>query len=436
MFVNMVSKAAVFEIQSPQGCLRHQLVFEESIFWYSVTASRVGLPWSDDSFINSLNAIRDLKNDFLIFSPDWLSRNKSLPVLAETERLVQNKIENQSYQLLKHPSEADTLVINQKWSATQLCSISEVKIHNGSVLSKFGRHLSLDNLWSPRDRPLRMAPCSIWAPHQDNSGDDTFMIPGSFRKPQNFSEGFFVDGSTNYYHFLSESLRPLVMSLQAGVIPLRVFIKDGLPFQFYEILRGLCPNSEVIVLEKGSVTHVENLSFGVITERLSKSNEVFSRYDTNDLKLGDEFKTWSFLREHFVDGYSKNEEFYVPRQKQDTRGLLNGLSIERYLTKNGIGVIHTGEEKFISQVKIFSRAKTFCSTSGAGLLNMIFMPEGSKVIEIVFPLGHSWQFLSDLFQLQHTKVEVSSRLPKKLELALDSYYLPLWKIKKEILSEL
>ena len=435
MLMNMVCKAAVFEIQSPQGCVRHQLALKKSRIWYSVTASRVGFPWSDDSFINSLNAIRDLKYDFLIFSSDVSSRHKSQPLLAETKIIVQNKIANQSYQVLMHSKEVEALVINEKWGATQLCSISEATIHNGSVLSQSGRYLPLDHSWSPRDRPLRMAPCSIWAADRDDSRLDTLIIPGTFYEPQNFSEGFFVDGSTNFYHFLSESLRPLIMSLQAGVIPERVFIKDGLPFQFYEILRSLCPNSEVIVLEKGSATQVKNLSFGVITGKLSKSNEVFSRYNADDLKLGDEFKTWSFLREHFGGGYSKSQEFYVPRQKQETRGLLNGLSIENFLSKNGMEIIRAHEEKFSSQVKIFSQAKTFCSTSGAGLLNMIFMPEGSKVIEIVFPFGHSWQFLSDLFHINHTKVQVSSILPKNLELAIDSYYLPLWKIRKEIFSK-
>jgi hypothetical protein len=222
------------------------------------------------------------------------------------------------------------------------------------------------------------------------------------------------------------------MSLQSGAIPNRIFVKDELPFQFYEVIQNLCPDSEITLLGKGTVAHVSHLNFGIITSKLSKSNEVFSRYDTDELKKGDEFKAWSYLRGYFIKEFSMNEEFFVPRRRHESRGLLNGKRVEKLLSKNGYRILHAEKEKFSSQVNLFSQAKTLCSTSGAGLMNMIFMPEGSSVVEIVFPFGHSWKFLSRLFNINHNMIEVSSRMPKSLEHALDTYYLPLRNIRKEL----
>jgi hypothetical protein len=435
MLSNLVARAAVLEIQTEPKCLSHEFIDVHSKFWYSITSARMGFPWSDDAFINSLNAIRDLNNDFLVFCPHLLSGQKIILGMAESERAVQDKISNQIYKVLACSSEIRPLVLNELWGATKLCSISEATIHNGSVVSKSESYISLDHTWSPKVRPLRMAPCSIWSPQRNTSRIESALIPGSVDPPHEFPEGFFVDASTNYYHFLSESLRPLVMSLQAGYQPKRILIKDGLPFQFYEILKGICPNSQVIILQNGSTTFVQNLSFGVITGKISKTNEVFSRYSVEELRLGDEFKTWSFLREHFKQEYSNTGQVYLPRQRQESRGLLNDSSVQKALKRYGFQTLDASEENFNSQLETFSQAKTFCSTSGAGLLNMIFMPEASRVIEIVFPSGHSWKFLSDLFNIRLNRVEVSSHLPKKLEHAIDTYYLPLSRIKKEIATE-
>ena len=432
MLLNLVMRATVLEIQSDPDCFKHEFVYRQSKFWYSITSARIGFPWSDDAFINSLNAIRDLNIDFLIFSPNSFSGRKVILNMVESECAVQDKISKQIYKVLACSPEIKPLVLNELWRATKLCSISEATIHNGSVVSKSTDYISLDHTWSPKFRPLRMAPCSIWNPHRNNSAMESVLIPGNFETLYEFSEGFFVDASANYYHFLSESLRPLVMSLETGYYPKRILIKDGLPFQFYEILKSICPNSQITVLENGSTALVQNLSFGVITEKLSKTNEVFSHYSVEELRLGDEFRTWSFLREHFNLKYSNLRQVYLPRRKQESRGLLNDSGVEKLLNLHGYQTLHASEENFNSQLETFSQTKIFCSTSGAGLLNMIFMPEASRVIEIVFPAGHSWKFLSDLFNIKLNRVEVSRRLPKKLEYAIDTYYLPLSRIQKEI----
>ena len=38
------------------------------------------------------------------------------------------------------------------------------------------------------------------------------------------------------------------------------------------------------------------------------------------------------------------------------------------------------------QIKYFSTVKTVVSVTGAGMLNLLFMPKGSKVIELVTPI--------------------------------------------------
>ena len=95
---------------------------------------------------------------------------------------------------------------------------------------------------------------------------------------------------------------------------------------------------------------------------------------------------------------------------------------QQTILNNNVSILHTSKEDFHSQLVRFRNSKIVCSTSGASLVNLIFMPVDSTLLEITYPVGHSWKFLADLCGIKHISYPITSIKPKKLESVLDTYY--------------
>ncbi len=429
---NLLIRLYRFTMRVTSECKIHNLRLEESKFWYSVSTSRVGFPWSLDPFINSLDSIRNLENDFLVFGPHKKKSTDSLPAISTQE--INERVLNGSYQSLGFDPIRDDFQIEASWSATKVGTLLDASILNGMVVSNHGNYFSTDSTKTPWDIPPRMTPCAIWAPQNKGENFSELVCPANFESDLYFDEGFFVSGNTNFYHFLSESLRPLVLALETGIFPKIIFVADSLPQQFYGVLELLCPNAELIKLGKGTNARINRLSTGLITDRLSRTNEVFSNYDIDSLSTTDEWRTWLYIRSLVQFSGNCDEKLYIPRLAHESRGLLNSRKISRAVKQSRFSILNPTQLSFQTQVELISKSGVLCSTSGASLLNMIFMPRASKVLEITYPVGHSWKFLADLLELNHFTVQVSSPIPTRLENAIDSYFLSPRKLRESLLE--
>jgi capsular polysaccharide biosynthesis protein len=74
---------------------------------------------------------------------------------------------------------------------------------------------------------------------------------------------------------------------------------------------------------------------------------------------------------------------YVSRKKARGRKVLNEEAIERQLEKLGYEIFCFEDLSFTEQVVLMSEARVLVSIHGAALTNMIFMREGSSVVEII-----------------------------------------------------
>ncbi len=72
---------------------------------------------------------------------------------------------------------------------------------------------------------------------------------------------------------------------------------------------------------------------------------------------------------------------YVSRERASYRKILNETQLLPLIKEYGFEIIHFEDFSFEEQVKLASRCGTLMSIHGAGLTNMIFMPQASSVIE-------------------------------------------------------
>ena len=77
------------------------------------------------------------------------------------------------------------------------------------------------------------------------------------------------------------------------------------------------------------------------------------------------------------------ERIYISRTKASVRKVLNEDAIISLLERRGFRILVSESLPYNKQVDIFSRAECLVSAHGAGLTNMLYMPEGGSVLELI-----------------------------------------------------
>jgi capsular polysaccharide biosynthesis protein len=93
------------------------------------------------------------------------------------------------------------------------------------------------------------------------------------------------------------------------------------------------------------------------------------------------------IREHFLKTVRRKaikhgHKIYISRKKSLKRTIINEDEVEDVLRRYGFNCINNEDFDFNEQIDLYSQAKHIVSIHGAGLTNMIFMQEGSSVLEL------------------------------------------------------
>jgi len=100
-------------------------------------------------------------------------------------------------------------------------------------------------------------------------------------------------------------------------------------------------------------------------------------------------RTCQFLRTLLTPSFlsapsPRGDRIYVSRQDATGRRLQNESELWAHLAPLGFERIYAGKLTFAQQAKVFAHAKVIIGVHGAALTNLVFTPEGAKIIEL-FP---------------------------------------------------
>lgn len=76
------------------------------------------------------------------------------------------------------------------------------------------------------------------------------------------------------------------------------------------------------------------------------------------------------------------ERVYISRLRARKRRIVNEAAVTELLASLGFQIVYAEELTFEQQVKLCSKTRYLVSNHGAGLTNMLFMPEGAALLEL------------------------------------------------------
>jgi len=91
------------------------------------------------------------------------------------------------------------------------------------------------------------------------------------------------------------------------------------------------------------------------------------------------------LRERFnrnIENLTPSKKIFVSRAKARFRKIVNEVEVVRLVTSFGYEVHYFEDYSFQKQVSLMQQASHLIGLHGAGLTNMLFMPENGKVLEL------------------------------------------------------
>lgn len=179
---------------------------------------------------------------------------------------------------------------------------------------------------------------------------------------------------SNYYHWITDSL-PQILSLPEDKARsnISVIVPDNIkPFQI-ESLKYFGLNEDQFFYFKDNSLQIDKLYF---TLNIRSKNEYTDIINPDLLRLINK-KSSSFDKNS-----STFKKIYVSRQNDDSRKILDFENFENWLDENQFSIINLSEYSFEKQMEIFQTADIIIANHGAGLSNLIFSKQGTKVIEI------------------------------------------------------
>lgn len=213
----------------------------------------------------------------------------------------------------------------------------------------------------------------------------------------------------NYCHFFYEVLARLAMLEMHGIeydwlyIPFdKKFIKEGLRLWGIDETKIICP------IDKDFCIQADNL---IIPSLVLNTNNGFRHAGVNAHSY-----TLKYVREKLLDNITDkvdiskfSKKIFISRRDAPSRRILNEDEIFEYLKLKGFERYDTGKMSIEEQIALFAQAEVIIGEHGAGLTNILFCKERTKIIELFQALiDTSFWFSAQIFNLQYIPVNTLS----------------------------
>ncbi|MBB6112886.1 Protein of unknown function [Mucilaginibacter lappiensis] len=192
-----------------------------------------------------------------------------------------------------------------------------------------------------------------------------------------------------YYHWICESLFRLWMvkeQLDSLILLLpekyqgSEYVRASLePFALKKIF--FIPDQKSVLLNSLCVPQIKTKMEGYDRVALKEVSSFYRRHVSDKKRLNTNF----------------GERIYVSRRKAGRRHVINEEEVVDIMKKYDFIVLCNEDHGFFEQVAIHAHARYLVSIHGSGLTNMLFMPEGSSILEFHKQQTTSYDWHSQIF---------------------------------------
>lgn len=176
--------------------------------------------------------------------------------------------------------------------------------------------------------------------------------------------------SLNYYHWLTDAMPRLYVATQyrpeSELLLPAPFRSIGYREQSLQPFRIKATH----VLKENRCARIRKLFLPTYVAKTGYCNDGIIR-DVGEL-----------YRAYFGVSHSSGRRIYVSRSKALVRQISNEAEILPILNRYGFEIVHCEDLSFSEQVRLFSDSAIVVGPHGAGLVNIMFMQQGAKVLEI------------------------------------------------------
>lgn len=175
----------------------------------------------------------------------------------------------------------------------------------------------------------------------------------------------------NYYHWIVDAL-PRLFILKERLSGCVVLLPRNARSYMHDSVKLFGPK-DILEIKKHQYAKVKNL---FVPRPVADSG----RHDGTVLQGLKKFLLSKL--DEFSGSNTTGERIYVSRAAQKVRRIKNESEVLEAVNAYGFSVIHFEEMSFVEQVSVMRKAQFVISSHGANLTNILFMPEGAKVLEL------------------------------------------------------
>ncbi len=263
--------------------------------------------------------------------------------------------------------------------------------------------------------------------------ENEVLIPRPDKYLGEIENAFFLGGTNNWMHFILEDVPRLIrMRADPKIRDSVIIVNSNLSHQINSAIKKIIPN-KIIYMSIFEFIKVQNLTYMYLKNYLPKimsgEKDFFDKFVLDEVI--DAFGPFKLSKS--IITYPRNR-ILIAREQNLFRPMANHLKIRALLENNyGFRTYYLANMELDEIIKIFSEASIIVGEYGAGLANLVFSPEGSKVIEIRSPkskCAHEYELLSRKNNIQHVSIIGASRFFCFPYLRKDKYRLNISKFKK------
>lgn len=226
------------------------------------------------------------------------------------------------------------------------------------------------------------------------------------------------EGYFNYCHFINELLgRLAILEIHAIeydwlYVPFdSKFIRDGLKLWGIDESKIISPTDKNFCIQADTV---------ILPSLVLNTNNGFRHAGVNAHPYTLQYVKEKLLSkiENKVDTSNFSKKIFISRRDAPARRILNEDEIFELFKAQGFERYDMGKMSIEEQITLFAQAEMVVGEHGAGLTNILFCKEGTKVIELFQALiDTSFWFPAQIFNLDYTPVNT---------LGINAHYFANW----------